>query len=56
MDVKDQGKVVFSREQYEYLNKVFGEFLGSTTTTHQEFSYQAGQRRVVQYIKERVRS
>lgn len=48
------GEVKFTRQQYEYLNRIFPELIGNANTTEAELRVQQGQRRVVQHIKERV--
>lgn len=55
MDNKDIGKVLFSREQYEYLNKIFPELVGNASTTEAAYRIASGQRNVVIAVKERVR-
>ena len=56
MNEQDKGKVLFSREQYEYLNKVYSELVGSPSTTEAQYRFNSGQRNVVLFIKERVRA
>lgn len=48
-------KIYFSREQYEYLAKIFPEVLGTENTTHADFLVHTGKRQVVHFIKSRVR-
>lgn len=49
-----RAKVQFSREQYEALNKMFPEFVGTAHSTESERTFYAGQRQVIAAIKERV--
>lgn len=51
---RDNG-VFFSREQFEYLNRTFPEFVGKADTTLQEYQFQSGLRRVVAVVGSRVR-
>jgi len=51
----EEPKIYFSREQYEYLNKVFSEVVGTPSTTNEELRHNAGKRSVVYFIKDRVR-
>lgn len=52
-DAKD--KVYFSREQYEYLNKMFPEVVPSAEDSQNKVFIQAGMRRVVYFVKERMK-
>lgn len=48
------GEVKFTRQQYEYLNRVFAEKVGDANTTEAELRVSQGQRRVVHFIRERI--
>ncbi len=54
MSKVEQPKVYFSREQYEYLNKVFCESTGKPKE-HHEYAFKDGQRTVVKFIEHLVR-
>jgi hypothetical protein len=53
--MENPNKVLFSREQYEYLNKTFPEVIGTSNTTHAEFLNYSGKRSVVEFIKARMK-
>ena len=48
-------KIYFSREQYEYLNKIFPEMLPTPDTSANKVFMSAGSRQVVFHIRDRVR-
>lgn len=54
-EVRMEDKVLFSKEQYEYLNKMFPEVIPSTEDSMSKVFKQAGTRQVVQFIKDRMR-
>lgn len=51
----EEAKVYFSREQYEYLNKMYPEFVGTPSTPEEVYRFNAGARAVVYTVKARVR-
>lgn len=53
--MEDVKKVLFSREQYEHLNKTFPEILGTANTKPEEFYIQSGKRTIVEYIRSRMK-
>ena len=50
-----ESKVYFSREQYEWLNKMYPEVVGTPDTSESTYRYNAGTRAVVYLVKSRVR-
>lgn len=46
--------VRFTRKQYEYLEKVFGENPGSPTTTDAQLRWNSGVRSVILHIKSMI--
>ena len=48
-------KMYFSKEQYEYLNKVFCEVIPQASNTLNEVMMQAGKRYVVDHVKSRMK-
>ena len=51
----EEPKIYFSREQYEYLNKVFSEVVGTPDVTTEVLRHRQGQRSVIYFIKDKVR-
>lgn len=45
------GPVKFTRKQYEYLNKVYGEAVGNPTTPAEELRWKSGARAVVLHVR-----
>lgn len=53
--VNDNAKrVEFTRQQIEYLNKMFPEVAGTASTTDAELRYRSGQRSVIKALETRV--
>lgn len=50
----DSKDISFTIKQYEYLNRIFGEVVGSSATTDAELRIAQGQRRVVLHIRSKV--
>jgi hypothetical protein len=48
-------KIYFTREQFEFLNKMYPEQVGSPTTTEAQFRFNSGARNVVQCVNDRVK-
>jgi hypothetical protein len=46
--------VKFTRKQYEWLNQMYPEMIGSATTPEAEYRFRAGQRSVIALIASRV--
>lgn len=46
--------VRFTRKQFEWLNKMFPEMIGSASTPDAEYRFRAGQRSVLASIADRV--
>lgn len=51
----DKNGVYFSREQYEYLEKLFPEQVHDSTATLSAVMYHNGKRSVVHLVKSRVK-
>lgn len=51
-DTKHQ-RVTFTRQQIEYLERVYPEVVGSHETTEAEYRYRAGQRSVLLFLRGR---
>lgn len=49
------GEVNFTRKQYEYLEKVFGEVPGSPDDTDAKLRWRSGMRNVILHIRSKVR-
>lgn len=47
-------KIKFSREQYEYLNKIFPEILPSYDANTNKIFIAAGNRQVVFHVRDRI--
>lgn len=48
-------KIFFSREQYEYLNKIFPEVLPTAEANTNKLFIASGNRQVVFFVRDRVR-
>lgn len=48
------GSVKFTRKQYEYLEKVFGENPGSPSTSDAQLRWNSGVRTVIQHVRSLV--
>lgn len=53
--MEDVKRIMFSREQYEYLNKTFPEIIGTANTKPEEFYIQSGKRSVLELIRSRMK-
>lgn len=51
---RDGDRITFHREQVAWLERMFPEIIASPTSTPAEMYVQAGMRRVVKAVKERV--
>lgn len=51
-DIKQ--RVTFTRQQYEYLNKMYPEHVGNQDSTEAEYRFRAGQRAVVLMVLSKV--
>jgi len=52
----EHGPVRFTKRQYEYLEKLYGENPGGPETTNEELRFRAGQRSVILRIKSLVQA
>lgn len=47
-------KRMFTRSQWEFLERNFGEFIGNAGTTLEEYAMHAGQRQVLAFVKKHI--
>ena len=51
MSNETQAQVQFTKQQYEYLNRLFPEMVGDATTTTDAMRFRSGQRSVLARIR-----
>lgn len=49
------GEVTFTRRQYLYLDKIFGEVVGTASTSNEQLRFNCGARSVVHHVKGLIR-